>query len=188
MQKSLAKLFKFEGIYSFDKDDNGGETYFGISRNSFPNWIGWKIIDSTKNAPHFLEILKANLDLERLVFDFYYSNFWTAMKCDVLPEFLSTELFELSVNVGTNKATKIVQTAVNLLNNNQKYYKDIQIDGSFGNVMLAALQNCLAHNPIKRLFNVINILQGTFYIELMQKNPTNEKFIGWFNRIEIINA
>ena len=38
----------YEGNYSNDKDDPGGETYKGISRNMNKDWEGWKIIDSYK--------------------------------------------------------------------------------------------------------------------------------------------
>ena len=37
-----------EGGYVDDRDDRGGETYRGISRNNFPDWKGWKKIDGFK--------------------------------------------------------------------------------------------------------------------------------------------
>jgi len=183
---ALAKLLKYEGIYSNDPDDKGGETYRGISRNNFPNWIGWKFIDSAKDSPQFLEILKANLNLEILVREFYYENFWLKMNCDVLPDLIASELFELSVNVGIARTTIILQTALNILNNNQKLYSDIRTDGKFGSQTLATLQTSHSKNNFKRVFNVINILQGSFYIELMLNNPVYEKYIGFFDRVELI--
>jgi len=35
------------------------------------------------------------------------------------------------------------------------------------------------------LFNVLNGYQVKRYIELMEKDAFKEKYIGWFNRIEI---
>ena len=45
----------FEGNYSNDKDDPGGETYKGISRNMNKDWEGWKIIDSYKGKKNYPE-------------------------------------------------------------------------------------------------------------------------------------
>jgi len=184
--QSLTKLLKLEGVYSNDKDDKGGETYWGISRNNFPNWTGWMFIDQAKDSKQFLEILKANLKLELFVRDFYYEHFWTKMNCDILPDLISSKLFELSVNTGIERATIILQTTLNILNNNQKLYSDILTDGDFGNKTLTTFQTALSKHSSKRIFNVINILQGCFYIGLMQKNPVYEKYIGLFDRLELL--
>jgi len=180
------KLIAFEGTYSNDPDDKGGETYCGISRNNFPNWIGWIRIDHAKESANFSEVLKANMNLRGYVQDFYLNEFWLKMNCDVLPDKIAEELFELSVNCGIRRATIILQTALNVLNNNQKKYADIRTDGKFGNQTLATLQRALENVSNKLIFNVINILQGSFYIELMINNPVYEKYIGWFNRVEVI--
>jgi len=186
---SLAILLKFEGFYSNDPVDKGGETYCGISRKNFPNWLGWIIIDSAKDSKQFLALLKANLKLEQLVRDFYYENFWLKMNCDLIADqsqSIASELFELSVNTGITRATIILQTTLNVLNNNQKLYSDIRTDGKFGSQTLATLQTSLSKNKFKRVFNVINILQGCFYIKLMLNNPVYEKYIGFFDRVELI--
>lgn len=182
---SYNKLIKLEGGYVDDPDDKGGETYKGISRNNFPNWMGWLIIDSAKDSQNFPGLLKANMNLSGLVEDFYFHNFWKKMNCDFVPDAIASELFELSVNVGVSKATTILQSALNILNNNQKKYPDIRIDGKFGNKTLSTLQRALENVSNKLIFNVINILQGCFYIELMIKNPVYEKYIGWFKRVEL---
>ncbi|MBU0472913.1 MAG: hypothetical protein KKF62_01985 [Bacteroidetes bacterium] len=185
---SLAILLKFEGFYSNDPVDKGGETYRGISRNNFPNWLGWFIVDSAKDSKQFLAILKANLKLEQLVLDFYYAEFWLKMNCDLIADqsqSIASELFELSVHAGIARATIILQTTLNILNNNQKLYPDIDTDGIFGNDTLAVLQTAFSKQSFKRIFNVINILQGAFYSELMLNNPVYEKYIGWFDRVVI---
>lgn len=184
--ESLAKLLKLEGVYSNDKDDKGGETYCGISRNNFPNWLGWLSVDQHKGTKSFLEILQADMKLELFVRNFYMEYFWQKMNCDILPDLIASKLFELSVNVGIKRATIILQTALNILNNNQIYYSDILEDGVFGNKTLAVFQTALSKHSAKRIFNVINILQGSFYIRLMQNNTVYEKYIGWFDRLELL--
>ena len=37
-----------EGLYSYDPNDPGGETWCGVSRVNNPNWSGWAIIDAHK--------------------------------------------------------------------------------------------------------------------------------------------
>ena len=34
-----------EGGYANNKLDTGGETYRGVSRNNWPDWEGWRLID-----------------------------------------------------------------------------------------------------------------------------------------------
>ena len=84
------------------------------------------------------------------------------------------------------RASIILQTVLNLLNRNGKFYPDIKIDGKVGPQTLSTLRLCLQKNSEKLLFNVLNILQGAFYTELMLNNPVYEKYIGWFSRIEIL--
>jgi lysozyme family protein len=208
---ALNKLLKHEGNYANDVDDKGGETYCGISRNNFPNWIGWNIIDHYKNSEHFNEHLKSDFNLQAHVEDFYKINFWNKMNCDIVAELslrmdafgrsvvaepsqsvvteqsrsVASELFELSVNTGLHRATSILQTALNILNRNEKLYSDILVDGKFGRITLATLRTSLKLNNSKLFFNLLNILQGSFYTELMLNNPVYEKYIGWFNRVVI---
>ena len=182
---ALKKLLKLEGKYANDPIDKGGETYCGISRNNFPNWIGWNIIDHYKKTNHFTEHLKSDFNLQAQVEDFYKTNFWNKMHCDLIGGMIAEELFELSVNTGIFRATFMLQTTLNTLNRNEKLYQDILVDGRFGKVTLATLRISLSKNSHKLFFNLLNILQGSFYIELMLNNPVYEKYIGWFNRVVI---
>ena len=186
--KAYNKLIQFEGGYVFDKDDKGGETYKGIARNYHSTWKGWEIVDAVKNR-FTSDINKALSEIEylqELVKDFYKEKFWDVFLCDSLPYEIAEELFEISVNTGIMRASIILQTALNLLNRNERLYEDIKVDGKAGPKTLSTLRLCLQKNPTKLIYNVLNILQGAFYAELMLDNPDYEKYIGWFNRIEIL--
>jgi len=187
-EKAYKKLVRFEGGYVFDKDDKGGETYKGIARNFNPNWEGWKLIETSKEyyGEDFAEHLHESEYLEWEVQKFYKEKFWDVFLCDSLPYQIAEEIFEISVNTGIVRASIILQTALNLLNRNEKFYPDIKIDGKVGPQTLSTLRLCLQKNSEKLLFNVLNILQGAFYAELMLDNPVYEKYIGWFSRIEIL--
>lgn len=181
------KLIKYEGGYVNDPDDKGGETYKGIARNFHSNWEGWQVIDKLKTNPDYKKILNSpnfNL-LDNATKKFYKEKFWDIFESDELPYEIAEEIFEIAVNTGIARATIIIQTTCNLLNRNQKLYSNISVDGKFGNITKYILNQCIDKNGTKLVFNVINILQGCFYIELMLKDEIKEKYIGWFNRIEI---
>lgn len=180
------KLIGYEGGYVDDIDDPGGETYKGVSRKHFPKWEGWLYVDGVKGKHDFPTVLESNVSLQTEVLLFYKTEFWYKMNCGVMPPKLAEEIFECSVNLGKERATVILQTALNILNNNQKHYKNIHADGLFGNITLSTMKVCISKIDDKLLFNVLNFLQASFYLELMLTNEVKEKFIGWFNRIEII--
>ena len=177
------KTMENEGGYSKDPDDSGGETYRGITKKNFPDWEGWKIVDACQ--PDNLEIIK-NDTLEGFVQSFYLKNFWNANKLDqidlLIPE-LAERMFDDAVNMGSIRACKFFQQALNLLNKNQQSYPDITVDGNIGPGSINTLKLSLKTNPSKRIVTVFTTLQGCFYIDLMTKNSTQEKFVGWFDRL-----
>lgn len=174
-----------EGGYSADKLDPGGQTFMGISRVYWPNWIGWPVIDrwlkDGGNPP----------DLIDEVYLFYWMNFWQECKCQqiaAISKITAYKVFDMAVNLGTSTAIKYLQDALSLLNRNQELYHDLTIDGKIGPRTLGALDN-LVHCrrlPVKRnekmLLNTLMILQGSKYIDTFRKNPEKEKYVGWILR------
>ena len=175
------ELIRSEGGYVDDPDDKGGETYKGIARHFNPDWSGWKIIDNYKaNRENFKDLLKTDTKLESLVQAFYKANYWLKFKGDDLPFIIAEELFEQSVNQGTWKTAGInLQKALNLLNRDGKLFKDLVVDGFVGPSTLKAVKLV---NP-RRLLKVLNGLQFMRYYELDTKNPSLEKYVGWFDRV-----
>jgi len=173
-------LIKDEGGYVNDPDDSGGETYKGISRRYNPDWTGWKIIDNYKeNKENFKDFLKTDVQLDNLVQAYYKANYWLKFKGNDLPYIIAEELFEQSVNLGTWKTAGInLQKALNLLNRNGKLFKDLTVDGLVGPTTLKAVSLVKS----TRLLKVLNGLQFMRYYELDKKNPTLEKYVGWFDR------
>jgi lysozyme family protein len=176
----------FEGKYSNDKDDPGGETYKGIARNINKDFEGWGIIDRLRESGNFPKSLEGNDLLQSYVKDFYKKNYWDKFMGDRLGEITGTEMFDQSVNLGTGRAIEHLQRSLNILNNRQQFYPDIKVDGAMGNQSLAAYKNCCAKQGENLLVNVLNMFQGKYYIELMEKKEVFEKFTGLFKRI-IIN-
>lgn len=185
---SYEKLIKHEGGYVFDRTDRGGETYKGIARNFNLYWAGWLIIDKAKESESFPKNLLANEELEQLVKEFYHKNYWEVLNLDSYPEIIAVEIFEEAVNCGIKQAVRFMQNTVNILNNNQKYYPDVNVDGVFGDITKEAFKKCLERHGERLVSNVLNIFQGAFYLELMIKNKDYEKYIGWFKRVEVNNG
>ena len=175
-------LGKLEGLYSDHPVDPGGETYRGISRVYWPDWPGWKIIDSNN-----IDNDVTKRDLDRLVTEFYRVNFWNRFQGDKVAEIsqkIATELLECGVNLDVPHAVKILQEALNLLNLNQRLYRDIVIDGRLGGITLSALAQCLKGDKAeRRLLRVMNVLQGAHYVAQMNTYPEKEIFRGWFDRV-----
>ncbi len=190
---ALNKSLPHEGLISNNKYDKGGYTYKGISRKYHPSWPGWKIIDSILRTTDYQSVpvqqLNNSAALQTEVTTFYRTEFWNQIKGDYLPnQDIANELFDTSINLGVVAASKILQSTINLLNRNARLYPDISVDGIIGNQTLSMLNKCISVNGPKLVYNVLNFYQAKHYIELMERNRTQEIFIGWFNRIDIIKC
>lgn len=174
--QAFKKTIGHEGGYSSDPLDNGNWT--GGKRN-VGELKGTRYGISAGAYPHE-DIQNLTLDRAR---ELYYQDYWKRMHCDQLAPEIGIELFDTSVNAGTGRAAKIFQHALNLTNRNQRDYANILEDGGIGPSTLSAYR---ANKNIGRLFNVMNILQGAFYCGLMEQYEAYEKYVGWFDRIEII--
>jgi lysozyme family protein len=177
-----------EGGYANDPADRGGETYKGISRNNFPNWQGWNYVDKatqvTKNEERINLILEAQPELQKLVLQFYKVVFWDALRLDdIVNQEIGTEVFDTSVNMGKEVGANFLQSALNLHNNNQKEYPDIQVDGDIGPITIDLMNK---HTRPKEVLKTLNILQGARYIEICKSNPKMEKFYrSWLSRVTL---
>lgn len=87
--KALKFVLKWEGGYSNDPRDPGGETKYGISKRSYPN-----------------EDIK-NMTLERAK-EIYYQNYWLKAGCDDLPYPFNIVVFDTAVNMGRSRAIKFI--------------------------------------------------------------------------------
>ena len=86
-------LIKFEGGYSLDARDPGGETNWGISKRAYP------AIDIK------------NLTREGAK-EIYKRDYWDRAQCCKLPPSLAFLLFDAAVNSGIGQAIRFLQRAV----------------------------------------------------------------------------
>jgi lysozyme family protein len=181
------KTMGYEGGYANDPVDPGGETYKGISRRFHPNWSGWKIIDMYKSRKNFISDLYRDKYLDKLTRDFYKEKFWDSpginLIDDISPE-MAEKLFDTGINVGMQRASKWFQSTLNLLNRNQKRYPDISVDGMIGPTTAGTFKKALESNPLKRIMTVFAIHQGEHYKAIMERDKTQERYVGWFDRLD----
>jgi lysozyme family protein len=98
-EKAMTRVLEFEGGYSNDPRDAGGETKYGISKRSYPN----------------LDIRNLTLDGAKLI---YYRDFWEPQSYrDFESVELAEKVFDLSVNVGTSKAHLLLQGVLRAVGN-----------------------------------------------------------------------
>ncbi|HNB52638.1 MAG TPA: glycosyl hydrolase 108 family protein [Anaerolineales bacterium] len=81
----------YEGGYSNDLRDPGGETKYGISKRSYPH-LDIKTLTRAQVKP------------------IYRADFWGPAGCDAVPDELKYPLFDFAVNSGPKTAVRTLQT------------------------------------------------------------------------------
>jgi len=174
--KIINQIIAKEGGYVYDPKDSGGETKYGITLKvarqngykadmiDFPRWLAFSIYEDM-----YLKVIQFD-DIAKL------SNK------------IAKELADTSVNMGQRRAGQFLQRSLNVLNRNEKDYKDVVVDNIIGKKTLKTLKKFLKKRGPKGeevLFKMLNTLQGAFYIELAERRDKDERFIfGWFdNRV-----
>jgi lysozyme family protein len=147
----IGKVIEHEGGYVNDPHDSGGETNFGISKRWFPD----------------LDI--KNLTKEDAI-NIYYNNYWIPGKVDQLPNDIRSTYFDMCVNMGQSRATKILQQAIN-----SKKSSKIDVDGRIGTQTIS--------NADKVTKGRLQAYRCLYYGKIISKQPEQERFYyGWYKR------
>lgn len=140
--------------YVNDPMDSGGETKYGIAQNPNPD----------------VNVKTLNLAQAR---EIYKKKYWDMNHCDKLPFPVNAIHFDVAVNAGSSRATKLIQQAAGCK----------PIDGSFGPQTLKIVNS---KNPVE-LVHAMLVAREKFYYKLVEQKPTNSKFLkGWLNRVEML--
>lgn len=119
---AINRVLGNEGGYVNDPDDPGGETIWGVSRRSFPNFNGGNFKDATREQ----------------AIELYRTEFWQKVSADSLPMLMQFQATDFAVNCGISTAIRKIQTAAGVAD-----------DGHFGPVSFAAMK---AMNPAALTF------------------------------------
>lgn len=169
LDQIIDATIKAEGGYVNDPSDRGGATKYGITQavaraNGYTGDMRDLPLETAR------EIYKREYAVKPGFADF--------------PSQVAAELFDTGVNMGTAKATEFLQRAVNALGG-----AGIAVDGKMGPATRGAVKSYLQSrgNAVDILCKTLNCLQGVRYVEIVEKNPTQRKFInGWIgNRVTL---
>ncbi len=163
---AIPHIFEHEGGFNDVKFDKGGATNWGISL---------RFLESVKvdvNGDGLINWLDIKALTKDHATELYYLNFWKNYY-ETFPQRLATKLFDMSVNMGSSRANKILQEALNALGSN------IPIDGMIGRGTLGEVVKF----DEKTILGKICTMQSLFYTSIIDRDPTQKKFQkGWENR------
>lgn len=173
---TITAIIKREGGYTNDPNDKGGETNFGIT------------VVVARAFGYTGPMASMTQQVAR---DIYAQRYWHQPRfddVDMVSELVAEELLDTGVNMGPSVAGKFLQRALNVLNNGDKTYPNISVDGVVGNMTIAALKAFLAARGKAGetvLLRMLNAQQSVRYIELAEANASQETFeYGWqLNRV-----
>lgn len=188
--QAFKHLMKFEGGYVNDPDDSGRETFRGISRRSWPAWPGWLLIDEAKaklggvvktgkGKTNIDDYFEGHEQIDDLVRDFYFFEFWSpAARLELSPR-LTEKLFDTSVHVGYGPMITLLQMTVNLFSGGS----GLEIDGKAGKLTMAALNSVVGNLGEDMFLIAFCGSQTGYYLALTQQKPSQRKYLkGWLSR------
>lgn len=155
---AIDKTLKWEGGYSNDPDDNGGETYRGISRVHNPNWDGWAEIDAIEDKEEG-DIFP---QLEDNVRAYYKKHYWDKIRLnEIADQRTAGFLFDFYVHSGANAVKQAQHVA------------GTTVDGIMGHLTRTAI------NKKQGMFDLLKVKRIAYLRSLNKPKYIN----GWLNRV-----
>ena len=182
-----------EGSYSYREADTGLQTYKGISRKWNPKWSGWVIVDKAlekypelkipyKKPPasiHKLNFeLNVNEELEFLIYDFYYENYYKKVGADRIGGKLAVVLFDMSVLSGVRRASKSLQKTLNL-----HFKTSLVVDSQVGSGTIRVLNEVIGSKGLDIVVDKLIYEMKDNLIEASKLDGNAPNLAGWMNRI-----
>jgi len=151
---ALALVLQSEGGFSNHRNDPGGMTNLGVTRNVWRDWVNRDVDEAEMRSL-----------TPELVTPLYKQRYWDACHCSDLPRGVDYAVFDSAVNMGSGRAAKLLQAALG-----------VTADGSIGRATIAA---ATAADPVE-LLEAFSLGKEAFY----QSLPTFATFgKGWLNRV-----
>ncbi len=139
----------FETIYSSftpprEYKKTRDEVFAGISRNKYPSWEGWVLIDLEKDMHGKIrnpELLFE--EIEETVKAFYKRNFYSPLHLSHFPKGIAELLYSIALNNSVDKAARVLQRTINALSNIDSCYKKVEETGLIESITLYAFYECM---------------------------------------------
>lgn len=176
IEKILDDVIAAEGGYVNDPKDPGGETMFGITK------------ETARDAGYYGPMAQLPIAVARGIYRKRYVLAPGFGKIVDRSERIGAELIDTGVNMGPTVAARFLQRALNVLNDGR--FADVVVDGAIGPASLRALDAFLAWRGRAgeaQLLKILNALQAVRYVEIAEARPASERFVyGWIsNRVTI---
>lgn len=168
-------------VYTNDKDDNGGECRYGVTKKTAlvfkSQWPRFSWDGDMRTMPREFALLVCK------------SMFWDNLRLDHIEKICpitSAVAFDIAYNMGTSRVGKWIQEILNANNNMGTLYPDISVDGAVGFKTLNALDMFYAKRGIDGISNLtyaLTAFQTRKYYSIVSKNERQEKWLyGWSDR------
>lgn len=152
--------------YVNDKDDNGGETIFGICKKFYPKLKIWNSLQELTYVKDKKSYQPTEEEMDE-IFNIYYVNYYKPCKTNLFndPE-LGLQVFDMAVNPGVKTSIKLLQKLLR-----------IPQDGICGR------QTINTANVKHGVLEGFKMARTDYYVDI-SKRGNNKKFLqGWINRI-----
>jgi lysozyme family protein len=152
--------------------DNGGMTFWGISRVNNPDWAGWPIIDGYLKAFSNIDLAASSCNKDKtllgLVLKFYQDLFNQMGLSKLNYQELATQVFDKNFNMG-GIAIKIFQLLVGA-----------RADGVIGPETIMRANSTVDQSGLVDRF--LDWARA-HYLDIVARHPEDSKFLqGWENR------
>lgn len=171
VEQIITGIIDREGGYADHPFDRGGQTRWGITEavarmNGYTGDMRELPVSFARDIYRQQYYLRPGLD-----------------EIEKISVAIAEELMDTGVNMGPPVSIAFLQRSLNVLNRQQKLYPDIKTDGYSGHNTLAALASFLKARGKEGeavLLKMLNALQAVRYIELAERNESQEEFeFGW---------
>jgi lysozyme family protein len=160
---ALAFVLRWEGGFANDSYDSGGRTMKGVTQRVYDAWR------ASQGKPRG-DVGKIT-DAE--VAAIYSDNYWKKALCNELQAHLDLVQFDTAVNMGPNRAIRILQQAVGVAS-----------DGDFGPATRQACAACSAPVAVARYCSIREAL----YRRFAEARGQDRFLAGWLNRLNDLRA
>jgi len=162
----IGVILEHEGGYVNHKDDKGGPTNFGVTQETYSNWLG--------RPASIQDVKDMKVETAR---EIYETRYFTGPRIDTLPEPPRTLILDMAINHGPRNAVKMLQRTVNLAG-----FGPISVDGAIGPGTRAAVEKA-AEEMGNYLQNAICEERIKFYHRIVERKESQRVFLkGWLRR------
>ncbi|HBM28653.1 MAG TPA: hypothetical protein DDZ92_07185 [Halomonas sp.] len=172
----ISDIIRAEGSqYTNDSADRGGPTRWGITQATLSKSRGRSVTAE--------EVAGLSEDEARQIYRLMYWDQPGFSRLGVHSMKIAAEVMDTGVNCGPGQAARMLQRALNAMNDTGRLWPDLKVDGKCGPATAGALASYLRHRGAEGewvLFVTLNGLQAAYYLTITESRPPNERFIyGW---------